>query len=198
MNELKKGIRLTLVLIVICGLGYPLLITGIGQLMFPNQANGSVINHNGKEVGSKLIGQQYNDDSHFVGRISAVDYNTSNDGQEIDATSGSQNLGPTSDVLKARVEGDIQEFLDKNPTISKEEISSELISQSGSGLDPDITPQGAKIQIDRVSKATGISKEDLNNLIDKNTKGKWLGLYGSERVNVLELNMSVDDMKNKG
>ena len=197
MNELKKGIRLTIVLIVICGLAYPLLITGIGQLLFPSQANGSVISHNGKEVGSELIGQQYNDDGHFVGRISAVSYNTSADGKEIDATSGSENLGPTSDVLKERVEGDIKSFLEKNPTVSKEDISSELISQSGSGLDPDITSKGAKIQVDRVSKATGISKDDLNKLIDENTKGKWLGLFGAERINVLNLNLSVDDMKNK-
>lgn len=195
MNELKKGIRLTIVLIAICGLAYPLLITGIGQLLFPSQANGSVITHNGKEVGSKLIGQQYNDDGHFVGRISAVNYNTSTDGKEIDATSGSENLGPTSEVLKQRVEADIKAFLEKNPTLSKEDISSELVSQSGSGLDPDITPMGAKIQVDRVAKAIGISKDDLNKLIDENTKGKSLGLYGAERVNVLELNMAVDDLK---
>lgn len=195
MNELKKGIRLTIVLIAICGLAYPLLITGIGQLLFPSQANGSVITHNGKEVGSKLIGQQYNEDGHFVGRISAVNYNTSTDGKEIDATSGSENLGPTSEVLKQRVEGDIKTFLEKNPTLSKEDISSELVSQSGSGLDPDITPLGAKIQVDRIAKATGISKDDLNKLIDENTKGKWMGLYGTERVNVLELNMAVDDLK---
>jgi len=195
MNELKKAIRLTLVLIVICGLAYPLLITGIGQVLFPSQANGSVITHNGKEVGSKLIGQQYNDDGHFVGRISAVNYNTSADGKEIEATSGSDNLGPTSDVLKQRIEGDIKAFLEKNPTVSKEDISSELISQSGSGLDPDVTPQGAKIQVDRIAKATGISKDNLNKLIDENTTGKWLGLFGAERVNVLELNMAVDDLK---
>ena len=116
-------------------------------------------------------------------------------GKEFEATSGSENLGPTSDVLRQRVEGDIKSFLEKNPTLSKEDISSELISQSGSGLDPDITPQGAKIQVDRISKATGISKDDLNKLIDENTKGKWLGLFGAERINVLELNMSVDDVK---
>lgn len=195
MDDLKKGIKITIVLTIICGLLYPLLITGIGQLIFPSQANGSVIEHNGVEVGSKLIGQQYNDDSHFIGRISAVNYNISEDGTEIDATSGSQNLGVTSSVLKERVDKDIKTFLEKNPSLSKEDISSELISQSGSGLDPDITPQGAKIQIDRVSKVTGISEGDLNKLIDKNTKGKWLGLYGSERVNVLELNLAVDDMK---
>lgn len=195
MDDLKKGIKITVVLTIICGLAYPLLITGIGQLIFPNQANGSVIEHNGVEVGSKLIGQEYNDDSHFVGRISAINYNISENGAEIDATSGSQNLGVTSNVLKERVDKDIEAFLEKNPTLSKEDISSELISQSGSGLDPDITPQGARIQIDRVSKATGISKEDLNKLIDEKTKGKWLGLYGSERVNVLELNIAVDDMR---
>ena len=197
MNEIKKGLRLTIVLIVICGLAYPLLITGIGQVLFKDQANGSVIEHNGKEVGSSLIGQQYNDDGHFVGRISAVNYNTSDKGKEIDATSGSDNLGPTSEQLKVRVESDIKDFLEKNPTLPKEDISSELISQSGSGLDPDITPKGAEIQVDRVSKATGISKEDLNKLIDKNTKKKWLGLYGGERVNVLNLNLAVDDLKNK-
>lgn len=195
MDDLKKGIKITVVLTIICGLAYPLLITGIGQLIFPNQANGSVIEHNGVEVGSKLIGQEYNDDSHFVGRISAINYNISENGAEIDATSGSQNLGVTSNVLKERVDKDIEAFLEKNPTLSKEDISSELISQSGSGLDPDITPQGARIQIDRISKATGISKEDLNKLIDEKTKGKWLGLYGSERVNVLELNIAVDDMR---
>lgn len=195
MDDLKKGIKITVVLTIICGLAYPLLITGIGQLIFPNQANGSAIEHNGVEVGSKLIGQEYNDDSHFVGRISAINYNISENGAEIDATSGSQNLGVTSNVLKERVDKDIEAFLEKNPTLSKEDISSELISQSGSGLDPDITPQGARIQIDRVSKATGISKEDLNKLIDEKTKGKWLGLYGSERVNVLELNIAVDDMR---
>ncbi|SFC64123.1 potassium-transporting ATPase subunit KdpC [Clostridium uliginosum] len=194
MDDLKKGIKITIVFTVICGLIYPLFMTGIGQLLFPNQANGSVIKHNGKEVGSTLIGQQYNDDNHFTGRISAVDYNISEDGKEMDATSGSQNLATTSDVLKERVEGDIKTFLEKNPTVSKENISSELISQSGSGLDPDITPQGAKIQVDRVAKATGISEEDLKKLIDKNTKGKWLGLYGAERVNVLALNIAVDDI----
>lgn len=195
MDDLKKGIKITVVLTIICGLAYPLLITGIGQLIFPNQANGSIIEHNGVEVGSKLIGQEYNDDGHFVGRISAVNYNISEDGSEIPATSGSQNLGVTSNVLKERVDKDIEIFLEKNPTLSKDDISSELISQSGSGLDPDITPQGAKIQIDRISKATGISEEDLNKLIDEKTKGKWLGLYGSERVNVLELNIAVDDMR---
>lgn len=194
MDNLKKGLKLTIVLTVICGLLYPLLITGIGQLFFPNQANGSVKEVDGVEVGSTVIGQQFTEDKYFVGRISAVGYNTSEDGEEVAATSGSANLGPTSEVLKERVEADIAAFIEKNPTVSKEEISSELISQSGSGLDPHITPQGAKIQVDRIAKATGLTDVALNNLIDKNTEGRWLGLFGEERVNVLKLNISIDEL----
>lgn len=194
MSDIKKGLKLTIVLTVICGLAYPLLITGIGQLFFPHQANGSVVEVDGKEVGSELIAQQFTEDKYFVGRISAVNYNISEDGEEMDATSGSGNLGPTSEVLKERVEADIEAFLEKNPTVSKEEISSELISQSGSGLDPDITPQGAKIQVARIAKATGLSEASLNNLVEEKTEGEWLGLFGAERVNVLALNIAVDEL----
>ncbi|GAA0068751.1 K(+)-transporting ATPase subunit C [Clostridium sardiniense] len=194
MSHIKKGIKITIAMIIICGLIYPLFITGIGQLFFPHEANGSVIEVNGKEVGSELIGQKYNKDIYFTGRISAVNYNTSESKEEIDATSGSQNLGPTSDELKERVSKDIDEFIKKNPEVSKDEISSELISQSGSGLDPDITPEGALIQVPRIAKATGISKEKLEAIIKENTKGKWLGLYGADRVNVLRLNIAIDEM----
>lgn len=194
MNHIKKGIKITIAMIIICGLIYPLFITGIGQLFFPHEANGSIIEVNGKEVGSEIIGQKYNKDIYFSGRISAVNHNTSELGEEIDATSGSQNLGPTSDELKERVSKDIDEFIKRNPEVSKDEISSELISQSGSGLDPDITPKGALIQIPRIAKETGISKEKLETLIKENTKGKWLGLYGADRVNVLRLNIAIDEM----
>ncbi|MGL5354563.1 MAG: potassium-transporting ATPase subunit KdpC [Clostridium sp.] len=193
MSYLKKAIRMTIVMTVICGLIYPLFITGIGKLIFPYQANGSVVEVDGKEVGSELIGQTYNEDKYFSGRISsAVGYNISEDGKEMDASSGSQNLGPTSNDLKERVQGDIDMFLAKNPEVSKEDISSELISQSGSGLDPHITPEGAMIQIPRVLKATGISEGELTTMIKDNTKKKWLGIYGAERVNVLNLNIAID------
>ncbi|MEG0296698.1 MAG: potassium-transporting ATPase subunit KdpC [Clostridium sp.] len=194
MKTILKVLRLTVVLILICGLAYPLLITGIGQVAFNHQANGSVIEYNGKEVGSELIGQQFTEDKYFVGRISAVGYNTSEDGTEVDATSGSNNLGPTSEELKSRVEKNIDMFLEKNPKLSKEDISSELISQSGSGLDPDITVQGAKIQIPRIIDATGISEIQLNKLIEDNTEGKLLGLFGEEHVNVLKLNIGIDEL----
>lgn len=194
MKTILKVLRLTIVLILICGLAYPLLITGIGQVAFNHQANGSVIEYNGKEVGSELIGQQFTEDKYFVGRISAVGYNTSEDGTEVDATSGSNNLGPTSEELKARVEKDIDMFLEKNPTLSKVDISAELISQSGSGLDPDITVQGAKIQIPRITEATGLSEAQLNKLIEDTTEGRLLGLFGEEHVNVLKLNIGIDEL----
>ncbi|MGG7160870.1 potassium-transporting ATPase subunit KdpC [Clostridium baratii] len=194
MEYLKKGLKITVSMIIICGIMYPLLITGIGQLFFNYEANGSVMKVDGKEVGSELIGQNYTDEKYFNGRISAVNYNISDNGKEIDSTSGSQNLGPTSDVLKERVNKDIENFLKKNPTVSKDEITEELISQSGSGLDPHITVRGAEIQIDRISKATGISKDKLKTLIEENKEGKLLGLYGSERVNVLKLNIGVDKL----
>lgn len=194
MSYLKKAIRMTIVMIVICGLMYPLFITGVGKVLFPYQANGSIITVDGKEVGSELIGQQYNDDKYFSGRLSsAVNYNISEDGKEIDASSGSQNLATTSDILKERVEADIEIFLAKNPEVSKEDISPELISQSGSGLDPHITPKGCEIQIPRVSKATKISEVELTKMIKENTEKKWLGLYGAERVNVLKLNIAIDE-----
>lgn len=193
MEYLKKGLRLTVILILICGLIYPLSVTAIGQVLFPHQANGSIIKSNGKEVGSDLIGQSYNDDKHFVGRVSAVEYNVVADGEKVEATSGSSNLSSTSPELKKRAENDIEEFLEKNPEVSKDEISEELISQSASGLDPDITPKGAKIQVPRVSKATGISEEELNKLIDENIEQRLIGIYGEPRVNVLKLNVAVDN-----
>lgn len=193
MSYLKKAIRITLVMTIICGLMYPLFITGIGKVIFPYQANGSIVKVDGKEVGSELIGQKYDEDKYFTGRLSsAVNYNISEDGKEIDASSGSENLASTSKELKERVESDIKAFLDKNPGVSKSEISSELISQSASGLDPHITVKGCEIQIPRVSKATGISEEELTKIIKDNTEKKFLGLYGAERVNVLELNIAID------
>lgn len=197
MSYLKKAIRITIVMTIICGLIYPLFITGIGKLIFPYQANGSIVEVDGKVVGSELIGQTYNEDKYFSGRLSsAVNYNISEDGKEVDASSGSQNLGTTSDILKNRVEADIEIFLDKNPEVSKSEVSSELISQSASGLDPHITPRGSEIQISRVSKATGISEAELFKMIEDNTEKKWLGLYGAERVNVLDLNIAIDEKLN--
>ena len=194
MKYFNKGIRITISMIIICGIIYPLLITGIGQLFFNYEANGSVMKVDGKEVGSELIGQSYKEDKYFNGRISAVNYNISDNGKEIDSTSGSQNLGPTSEVLKERVEKDIEIFLKENPNVSKGEITEELISQSGSGLDPHITVRGAEIQIDRISKVTGISKDRLRELIEETKEGKLLGLYGAERVNVLKLNIGIDEI----
>ena len=199
MNYVKKGLLISIVFIVLCGGIYPLIVTGIGQVIFPHQANGSIVEVDGKRVGSEHIGQIYNSDKYFQGRLSsAVNYNISETKEAVIASSGSANLGPVSEEIKKRVTKDMEEFIKKNPTVKKEDIASELLAQSASGLDPHITPKGALIQVDRISKETGIGVEKLNNLIEENTEGKFLGLYGGERVNVLNLNMEIDEvLKNK-
>lgn len=194
MEYIKKGFLLSIIMIVICGIIYPLIMTGIGQVLFPYTANGSMVEKDGKVIGSELIGQNYNDDKYFMGRVSAVDYNMNKDKK---VASGSNNLGSTSEELYKRAEKDIKEFLKSNPNVKEEDISSELITESGSGLDPDITVKGANIQVDRVSEKTGISKEKLDELIKENTKGRFLGIYGEERVNVLNLNSAVENLLKK-
>ncbi|MGL5477823.1 MAG: potassium-transporting ATPase subunit KdpC [Clostridium sp.] len=194
IRNLIKGIKLTVIMIVLCGILYPLIVTGIGQVLFKDKANGSIVVLNGKEVGSSLISQKFTKDKYFISRPSFVNYNESYNNEPVNATSGSQNLGPTSSELKENIKNNINEFLRKNKEVKKEDISEELISQSGSGLDPDITINGALIQIPRISKSTGISEEKLKELVLNNKKGKFLGMYGEERVNVLGLNIEIDKL----
>ncbi|MGL6183865.1 MAG: potassium-transporting ATPase subunit KdpC [Clostridium chrysemydis] len=194
IRNLIKGIKLTVIMIVLCGILYPLIVTGIGQVLFKDKANGSIVVLNGKEVGSSLISQKFTKDKYFISRPSFVNYNESYNNEPVNATSGSQNLGPTSSELKENTKNNINEFLRKNKEVKKEDISEELISQSGSGLDPDITINGALIQIPRISKNTGISEEKLKELVLNNKKGKFLGMYGEERVNVLGLNIEIDKL----
>ena len=195
MSYVKTGLLISIVMIILCGGIYPLIITGIGQTIFPYQANGSIVEVDGKKVGSEHIGQIYNSDKYFQGRLSSVvNYNISENSEGIIASSGSKNLGPTSTEIKNRVTADVEAFIRKNPTVKKEEIASELLAQSASGLDPHITPKGAIIQVDRIAKETGITAESLKKLIKESTDGKFIGLYGSERVNVLNLNIEIDKM----
>lgn len=204
MKIVIKAIRLSIVLIVICGLAYPLLITGIGQVFFYNKANGSIITYKGKEVGSALLGQNFTDKRFFRGRVSSVNYNTytkadlkpSKDGKAAysGAGSGSQNLAPSNKELKERVQKDIADFLKTHPGVKKEDIPMDLITSSGSGLDPDISPKAADIQIPAVSKATGISEDKLGDIVKKYTSDKTLGVLGEARVNVLKVNLEIASM----
>lgn len=183
MKLFKDSIKLVVVLLIICGVAFPLVVTGASQLIFKDKANGSIVKVNGKEVGSSLIGQTYESNKFFKGRPSANSYNGE--------ASGSSNLAPSNDALKERVEKSIEEFLNDNPTVKKEEIPMDLISESGSGLDPNISIDGANVQVDRVSKETGIEKVELQEMISKATEERSLGVLGERRVNVLKLNLEV-------
>jgi len=204
MKIVIKAIRLSIVLIVICGLAYPLLITGIGQAFFNNKANGSIIKYNGKEVGSALLGQNFTDKRFFRGRVSSVNYNTytkadlkpGKDGKVAysGVGSGSQNLAPSNKELKERVQKDIADFLKTHPGVKKEDIPTDLLTSSASGLDPDISEKAAEIQIPAVSKATGISEDKLGDIVKKYTSDKTLGVLGEARVNVLKVNLEIASM----
>jgi len=159
------------------------------------------VEYNGEAVGSELLGQNFTDTRFFHGRVSAYNYNTyiiedtkpDSNGKVAYAgvSSGSANLAPSNPVLVERVKKDIDEFLKANPEVKKEDIPTDLLTSSGSGLDPEISPQAAKIQIPAISKATGISTSDLQKIVDKNTKGRQLGLFGEPRVNVLKVNLEI-------
>jgi len=201
MKTFIKAIKVSLALLLICGIIYPLAMTGISQLIFQKQANGSIIEYNGKPVGSELLGQAFSDARFFHGRVSAYNYNTYT---KADITpdangktayagvgSGSANLAPSNPALADRVKKDIDEFLKANPGIKKEDIPADLMTSSGSGLDPDISPEAAKIQIPAISKATGISISDLEKIVAKYTEGRQFGIFGEPRVNILSANIEI-------
>lgn len=192
MKNLRSAFMITLIFILVCGVAYPLLMTGIGQLFFNHKANGSMLQVNGTVVGSELIGQKFTDDRFFHGRVSAVDYNISSK-QEDKGTvnSGASNLAPSSKDLKDRVSKDIDEFLKKNPNLKRDNLPQDLFTSSASGLDPDISVAAANVQVARISRVTGVDAGTLLNLINKNTEGKDLGALGEERVNVLKLNLDI-------
>lgn len=194
--EIKTPFLVTIIFIVICGLFYPLLITGMEQIIFPYQANGSMIVVNGKKVGSSLIGQQFTDSRFMKERPSAVNYNTyttaeKEDGKYTGVASGSDNLAPSNPKLKIRVEKDMNAFLENNPTIKKSEIPTDLLTASGSGLDPSISIDSARVQLPAISKATGISESSLKKIVSENTQNKTLGFLGEKTVNVLGVNIDI-------
>lgn len=201
MKTLKKALILTIVLIVLCGVIYPLSLTAVSQLAFNKEANGSIIVVDGKEVGSEYIGQDFKDPRFFKSRVSAINYNTyseedlqkDNEGKSkySGVSSGSQNLAPSNEALKDRVDKDIEEFLNNHPGVKKEDIPTDLLTSSGSGLDPHISPEAAKIQISAVSKASGIAEEKLQQILDRNTEGRSLGVLGEPRVNILKANLEI-------
>ncbi|MDI3519230.1 MAG: potassium-transporting ATPase KdpC subunit [Caldanaerobacter sp.] len=182
-EEIKRTIKFTLVFMVSLGLVYPFVMTGIANLLFPYQAKGSIIKVDGKPVGSELIGQKFTDPRWFMGRPSAVDY---------DATSsGGTNYALSNPKFHEELEKNIEEFLKKNPGVKRSEIPADIVTSSGSGLDPHISPKAAYLQVKRVAKVNGLPEEVVKKLVDKNIEGRFLGLFGEPRVNVLKLNLSL-------
>lgn len=201
LKLLKQAFILTIALMIICSVIYPLALTGVSQLAFNKQANGNLVMVNGEAVGSELVGQQFTDERFFRGRVSSVNYNTYTEADLVpDAegntayggvSSGSFNYAPTNPDLKARVAADLKDFLEKNPDVKEEDIPADLLTASGSGLDPHISPKAAEIQIPAIAKATGLDAGALETIISNNTEHKVLGVFGEDKVNVLKANIEI-------
>lgn len=182
-KNLLVAVRFTLITTVVFGLLYPLVVTMFSQWIFPHQANGSLVMKDGKVIGSKLIAQAFTGDQYFHPRPSAA-------GNGYDPTSSSgSNLAPTNQALVTRVQQDVAKLQKENPGAA---IPADLVTTSGSGLDPDLSPAAADFQIPRVAKARGISPDDLRRIVVRHTQPRQLGLLGEPRVNVLELNLDLD------
>lgn len=188
MKHLKTSIKLSIVFIIVCGLIYPLVLTGVGQVFMNSQANGSLIYVNDKVVGSKLIGQEFTGDMFFHGRPSTINYNTTTT-ESTTFETGSTADSANSSKLTSSVESRINKFLTENPTVARHNLPASLFTESASGLDPDITLQGAEVQIDRVSKATGISRVDLIKYINESKES--VSPSGETLINVLQLNIKI-------
>ena len=195
LREIRPAIVILVALTLITGLAYPLVMTGVAQVIFPRQAQGSLIERDGKVVGSDLIGQAFTSDKYFRGRPSATTAPDPNDSTKTvaapynAANSGGSNLGPSNKALIDRVQGDIEALKKENPATP---VPADLVTTSASGLDPHISPEAALFQVPRIAKARNLPEDRIRQLVEDNTEGRFLGLLGAPRVNVLLLNLALD------
>jgi potassium-transporting ATPase KdpC subunit len=195
LKELRPAIVLLVALTIITGLVYPLVMTGVAGVIFPSPSQGSMIEQDGKVVGSALIGQEFTSDKYFHGRPSATVAPDPNDATKTvpapynAANSGGSNLGPTNKALIERVQGDIDKLKEENPSAA---VPIDLVTTSGGGLDPHISPQAAYFQVPRVAKARNMPEDRVRQLVEEHVEGRTLGLLGEPRVNVLALNLALD------
>lgn len=200
LRQIRPAIVVLVALTLMTGLIYPLVMTGLAQLIFPHQANGSMIERNAKVIGSALIGQNFTSEKYFHGRPSAT---TAPDPKDPSKTvpapynatsSGGSNLGPSNKALIARVKGDLAKLQKENPGTP---VPIDLVTTSASGLDPDISPEAALFQVPRIAKSRHLSEDRLRQLVEDNTQDRLLGLLGEPRVNVLALNLALDRLAAK-
>ena len=200
IREIRPAILLLVLLTLITGLAYPLAMTAIAGAIFPKQAQGSLIEKDGKVVGSALIGQEFKEDKYFHGRPSATVAPDPADATKTvpapynAANSGGSNLGPTSKALNDRVKEDVEKLKAENPSTP---VPVDLVTTSGSGLDPDISPESALFQVPRIAKARSMPEDGVRELVTQNTRGRLAGLFGEPRVNVLALNLALDAATSK-
>src|ERR1700743_1524536 len=198
LKEIRPALILLVALTLITGLAYPLAMTAIAGVIFPKQAEGSLIERDGKVVGSALIGQEFKSDKYFHGRPSATTAPDPADSTKTvsapynAANSGGSNLGPTSKALSDRIKEDVDKLKAENPSAA---VPIDLVTTSGSGLDPDISPEGALFQAPRVHKARNMPEDRVRELVTEKTEGRLAGVLGEPRVNVLELNLALDASK---
>ena len=195
LREIRPAIILVIALTLITGLGYPLAMTGLSQVLFPYQSQGSLIERDGKVVGSELIGQAFASDGYFHGRPSATTGpDPANPSKSVSqpynaVNSGGSNLGPTNKALIDRVKADVETLKQENPS---QPVPLDLVTTTGSGLDPHISPEAALFQVPRVAKARNLTEDRVRQLVSKNTEGRTFGILGEPRVNVLALNLALD------
>jgi potassium-transporting ATPase KdpC subunit len=198
LREIRPAIVLVVILTLITGLVYPLVMTGIAEVIFPTQAQGSLVEVDGKVVGSALIGQEFTSDKYFHGRPSATTAPDPNDSSKTvpapynAANSGGSNLGPTNKALIDRVKADVDKLKAENPSMP---VPIDLVTTTGGGLDPHITPEAAMFQVPRVAKARNLPEDRVRELVNAHVEGRLLGLLGEPRVNVLALNLALDGVK---
>lgn len=192
-NVLSRAVVIFLIFTVLCGVVYTGVVTGIAQLIFPDKANGSMIEVDGKKYGSELLGQQFTDDTYMWGRIMNIDISTFTDENgKMLMYAGASNLSPASEEYADLVAKRVEELRAANPDMDETAIPVDLVTCSGSGLDPHISPAAAEYQVPRIANTRGISEDEVRDVIEKCSSGKFLGVFGEETVNVLKTNLMLD------